>query len=71
MMNQRDLFDESLYDISEQVHYSIVLAKKKIILPEMDKKDITIVNSNSGIIVTDSIEMIDLFNEQRTLVKMR
>ena len=72
MMNQKILFNENIYDIREQACSPIVLAKKKIILPEMDKKDIAVVNSTSGIIVTDSTEMIDaLLLEQRQFVKTR
>lgn len=72
MMNQKILFSENIYDIREQACSPIVLAKKKIILPEMDKKDITIVNNTNGIIITDSMEMIDvLLLEQRQLVKTR
>lgn len=72
MMNQKILFDENKYDIREQACSPIVLTKKKIILPEMDKKDIIIVNSTNGIIVTDSIEFIDaLLLEQRQFVKTR
>ncbi len=72
MMNQNIYFDESRYDIREQACSPIVLAKKIIILPEMDKKDITVVSNTSGIIVTDSMEMIDaLFLGQRQFVKTR
>lgn len=47
-------------------------SKEKIILPEMDKKDITVVNNTNGIIVTDSMEIIDaLLLEQRQFVKTR
>lgn len=69
MMNQKILFDVNEYDIREQTCSLIVLAKKKIILPEMDKKNITVVNNTNGIIVTDSMET--LFLEQRKFVKTR
>lgn len=72
MMNQKILFNENIYDIREQACSQIVLAKKKIILPEMDKKDITVVNNTNGIIITDSMEIIDaLLLEQRPFVKTR
>ncbi|MDL2301041.1 hypothetical protein LJC58_01655 [Lachnospiraceae bacterium OttesenSCG-928-D06] len=73
MMNQKIIFDENKYDIREQACSPIVLAKKKIILPEMDKKDITLVNSTNGIIVTDSIEFIDalLLEQRQQFVKTR
>lgn len=72
MTNQKNIFDENIYDIREQVCSPIVLAKKKIILPEMDKKSITIVSNNSGIIITDSIEMVEtLFAEQSMFTKTR
>lgn len=48
------------------------MAKKKIIFPKMDKKDIVVVNNTNGIVVTDSMEMIDaLILEQRAFVKTR
>ena len=72
MMNQKILFNENIYDIREQACSQIVLAKKKIILPEMDKKDITVVNNTNGIIITDSMEMIDaLLLEQSQFAKTR
>lgn len=72
MINQKILFYENMYDIREQACSSIVLAKKKIIFPEMDKKDIAVVNNTNGIIVTDSMEIIDaLLLEQRPFVKTR
>ena len=70
--NEKWVFDENKYEIREQLGSSIVVAKKKIILPEMDKKDITVVNNTNGIIVTDSMEIIDaLLLEQRPFVKTR
>lgn len=70
MMNQ--IFDENIYDIREQGCSPIVLAKKKIILPEMDKKGITVVNNNSGIIITDFMGMVEsLFAEQSMFTKTR
>lgn len=70
MMNQ--IFDENIYDIREQECSPIVLAKKKIILPEMDKKGITVVNNNSGFIITDSMGMVEtLFAEQSMFTKTR
>lgn len=70
MMNQ--IFDENIYDIREQECSPIVLVKKKIILPEMDKKGITVVNNNSGIIITDSMGMVEtLFAEQSMFTKTR
>lgn len=71
MIQNAIVFDENKYEIREQLGSSIVVAKKKI-LPEMEKKDITVVNNTSGIIVTDSMEMIDaLLLEQRQFVKTR
>ena len=72
MMNQKILFNENIYDIRKQACSPIVLAKKKIILPEMDKKDISVVNNTNGIIITDSMEMIDaLLLEQSQFAKTR
>ena len=72
MMNQKILFNENIYDIREQACSTIVLAKKKIILPEMDKKNITVVNNTNGIIITDSMEMINaLLLEQSQFAKTR
>lgn len=67
MMNQKNI-----YDIREQECSPIVLATKKIILPEMDKKSITVVSNNSGIIITDFKEMVEtLFAEQSMFTKTR
>lgn len=72
MIQNAIVFDENKYEIREQLGSSIVVAKKKIILPEMEKKDITVVNNTSGIFVTDPMEMIDgLLLEQRQFVKTR
>ena len=72
MMNQKILFNENIYYIREQACSTIVLAKKKIILPEMDKKNITVVNNTNGIIITDSMEMINaLLLEQSQFAKTR
>ena len=72
MIQNTIVFDENKYEIREQLGSSIVVAKKKIILPEMDKKDITVVNNTNGIIITDSMEMIDaLLLEQRQFAKTR
>lgn len=72
MMNQKNIFDKNIYDIREQECSPIVLATKKIILPEMDKKGITVVSNNSGIIITDSKEMVEtLFAEQSLFTKTR
>lgn len=43
MIQNTIVFDENKYEIREQLGSSIVVAKKKIILPEMDKKDIAVV----------------------------
>ena len=65
-------FDERDYEIKEQKGSSIVLAKKKIILPEVDKKDIEIVNIADKIITTGSMDMVhELFVEQNQLIKTR
>ena len=72
MMNQKNIFDKNIYDIREQECSPIVLATKKIILPEMDKKGITVVSNNSGIIITDSKEIVEtLFAEQSLFTKTR
>lgn len=74
MMNNNLItaFDERDYEIKEQKGSSIVLAKKKIILPEVDKKDIEIVNIADKIITTGSMDMVhELFVEQNQLIKTR
>lgn len=72
MMIQKILFNENIYDIREPAYSPIVLVKKKIILSEMDSKDMAVVNNTSGIIVTDSMEIIDaLLLEQRQFIKTR
>ena len=74
MMNNNLItaFDERDYEIKEQKGSPIVLAKKKIILPEVDKKDIEIVNIADRIITTGSMDMVhELFVEQNQLIKTR
>lgn len=61
-----------IYMTLENRHVPQLFWQRKKILPEMDKKDITVVNNTNGIIVTDSMEIIDaLLLEQRPFVKTK
>lgn len=54
-------------DCTIETEYSV---SRKIILPEMDKTDMTIVNNTNGRIITDSMEIISsLFTEQKQFIK--
>ncbi len=70
MIQNTIVFDENKDEIREKLSSFIVVAKKKLILPE---NDIAIANNTKGIIITDSMEMIDdlLLEQRQQFVKTR
>lgn len=69
MVVQNITFDESKCEIKEQSCSPIVLAKKKIVLPE---KNTIIVNNMNELIITDSMDMISsLLTEQKRFIQTR